>query len=269
MSGNLADTPHIKRKIKHLNSHSGPESIPSNLPDYKIIVIVRDTQKMNACRVWLLTYGASGPNITADLCDKYGQMEVDECYTLIKRDLKYTLIHSVKRFRIHAINELMKKLHESHRIVSNSVFGYDAISSNTLHSKTADHPGIKLMIESMNAKDPSFQYWMASGDIYTNKKGLLFQYIPKQDVNLLTRPQLIHMIIEQREALKKMEADLKEKNDAYVALEIDMDQCKQALKRKKEEYASLELEMDQCEEANKKMRKRLKLYRFICNPDTE
>ena len=43
--------------------------------------------------IWILTYGASGPYITAQMLLELGNIHADECHTTMDRVMKYTYIH--------------------------------------------------------------------------------------------------------------------------------------------------------------------------------
>ena len=189
-------------------------------------------------RVFLITYGAVGPSITACIC-MYQQLEIDECYTITQRDFKYTLIHTVKKWRRANIADLMKRLETGYGIISNNVFGYDAIAGNTESSKTFDHPGMKLMIEAMNKGDQSLQHWMASGSLQTNRKGLLYPYLSCIDPRQMTRTQLLWIIKERDERIKALQSDLDDKECVVVGLEVENDDLlkkNKRLKRRLEYY---------------------------------
>jgi len=121
------------------------------------------------------------------------KIDVDECYTLTQRDLKYTLIHSRQKRPRSTLIALMNLFDREYGIKSSSVFGYNAVS---IGEETEDHPGFKLLVEHMNSGSTAFEYWMADGTLQTNKKGILFKYLQGESVknNQLTRSQLIHKL---------------------------------------------------------------------------
>ena len=169
-----------------------------------------------ACRVWLITYGASGGKITHEIC---GELEIDQCYTVTGRDVKYTLLHTAQRHRLSAVTDFLVKLKEPYGIIPTNIFGYESVQSNTSQSKMIDHPGLKLIIEKMNADDPSFEYWMASGDLRTYKRGVLHTFITCIDTALMTRAQLVNKISNYEQQLRQLKSDFDELQCKNMALD--------------------------------------------------
>lgn len=123
-------------------------------------------------------------------------IEADECYTIAWRESKYTLIHlpKTKRVTIAVINKTMLRLKEEHGIIEGGLFGFDSIACNARgnddHSSLESHPGLKLMVETLNTKRENLEWWMASSDLVSNRKGLLWKYIDDTDASSMTRTQL-------------------------------------------------------------------------------
>jgi hypothetical protein len=85
------------------------------------------TKKVN----WLITYGASGRNITARMLMETKFLTVDECYTSRDSAHKYTLIHLEKRVSQTALENVVEAVCKRYGLVSNHVYGMEAIQSGT------------------------------------------------------------------------------------------------------------------------------------------
>ena len=117
-----------------------------------------------ARRVWLITYGSSSKSITPEICSECG-IEIDECYTLTQRDLKYTIIHTIPNKKsLFQIQKVLKEAKRLYDINASNIFGYDPVTANDCNLQ--DHPGMKLMIKCMNENDERFESWLLNGDLH-------------------------------------------------------------------------------------------------------
>lgn len=125
---------------------------------------------------------------------------VDQSYTTVWRESKYTLFHLPKknRARHSAISKSMDSLRREYGIILGAICGFDSIASNTKSTdeeSLESHPGFKLMLNALNSesRDKELEWWTEiDGDIAENRKGLLWKYINDTDVSKLTKAQLIH-----------------------------------------------------------------------------
>ena len=138
---------------------------------------------------YLLTYGASGQSITHALCS--GTLEMDECYTLTQRDLKYTLVHLLRLTVRSTMTSLMCRLDEMYQIKSASVFGYPAVS---LGPEIDEHPGMLLIVEHLNKSSPLLDCWLVKGTVKDNKQGLLYAHLTGFDVDTMNKTQLLNYV---------------------------------------------------------------------------
>lgn len=139
--------------------------------------------------------------MTHVMCDEFGRIEVDECYTLAQRDLKYTLLHLRARAVRSTISSMMIKFDEKYGIKSVPVFGYLAVS---IGSEIDDHPGMLLIADHARRGTELLECWTSNGDIRSHRRGLLYFCLPGFAVDKMNRTQLINHI---RELTQKMEAD--------------------------------------------------------------
>ena len=175
--------------------------------------------------IWLLTYASGSPDITHEMLYAHG-ITCMECYTITWRESKYTLIYLDKPHRVRntALEKVMRKLEDYHEVKGSYITGYEMIESNHKKSQTIEeHPGFQRMVQILNknyighpgsqsiANHPGFQrmvqmaneniselsIWMESGDIFTNRKGLLWKYLDCTPVKLMTRAQLEERVLRQ------------------------------------------------------------------------
>ena len=137
----------------------------------------------------LVTYGASGASIIHNMFDENKKIQVDECYTLSQRDLKYTLLHSTSRITRSIVSSILCRFDEKYSIKLAGVFGYHAIS---IGDEIDEHPGMSLIAGELNKTPTSLQSWMAFGTIKENKRGLLFPYLTDIQMEKMTRAQLVN-----------------------------------------------------------------------------
>ena len=180
-------------------------------------------------RIWLLTYAAGCPDITAELLHGYGIM-CDETYSATWRESKYILFHldSDHRIRISALNKVIKKMETRDGIKCSSITGYETVTCNTRAEAASIrmHPGFRRMVQLLNAGE--LVVWMAKGELATNKKGLLWRFIGRSEAvrNAYTQPlDALRAEIEQlRSAVAARDAELQTAAAEMVRLKTVADE---------------------------------------------
>ena len=200
-------------------------------------------QKESPKKIWLYSYGASGPNITRDLWMSSTGIEIDECYILTQRDLKYMLIHTPKRVAICHMKTAFKSLETETGVKGICVFGYDEISYG---DGVWEHPGMKLMIEHMNSKSPFFEYWLQHGSLETNKRGILTKFMVSDDLKIMSRIQLLNYIQDYKMKTESKILEIEQERDARI---LEMEQ----------EYREMEAEIYRLRDKNKAQRSEYRL----------
>lgn len=174
---------------------------------------------------WIITYGASGPYITAPMLLELGNIEADECHSTKDRAMVYTYIHLRKRVRQITIEKFMTKAKEMHGIVSNAVFGYDAVGSNVRQKGSApieEHAGFQMLVKHHNSKNPAFTPWTDGEPAVT--RGLIFKACNLDEEKSDTlKSQTKAQIIEYAKSLegkvreaKKQEKEMHDLYDMYT-----------------------------------------------------
>ena len=113
--------------------------------------------------VWLITYGASGQNITGAMLRECGNFEVDEYYTSTDRSLKYTLFHVTRKVYQTTVEKTVHAVCAKYGVILNNVYGMDAVqsASKEKHGKLRDMPLLKWIVKDFDEKNPSFDFWVA------------------------------------------------------------------------------------------------------------
>ena len=190
----------------------------------------------------LVTYGSSGINITHSMCVQHGAIDVDECYTLTQRDLKYTLLHVKSRVVRSTITSMMIALNDAYGIKSAAVFGYNAVS---LGPELDEHPGMRLIADSVKLETALLECWMERGDLRSNRRGLLYNYLPGVPVDSMTRGQLLRRV-------KELSGQVDEAKATITDMESAM------------------LETDQLRNETRRLKRRLEIYeRVFCRAGRE
>ena len=179
-------------------------------------------------QIWMVTYGASGRDITHEMLQNDGNFLLEECYTSQGREFKYTLVHlnRSKRIRMSSIENFLKLIEQKYGIVKTNIFGYDAVVTSL--KEIEEHPGFLLMREQMNNEDDGFSWWLLNGNIITTKSGLLWKYRMDIDVNEMPRTILIQKTNEGIELAK-----------AYKRLKTEHEELKTEIEELKEENGTL------------------------------
>jgi hypothetical protein len=146
-------------------------------------------------------------------------LRVDECYTAIWRESKYTLVHIEKggRLRQTAMDKIMLQIQEEFQIVRTEIFGFDSVSCNSKLGETAfaleDHPGFRIMVEKVNKDPVDLEWWMCceGEDLFSNRKGLLWKHIERTDAGNMTRAQLVERVKKWAPLVREL-ADLRQMN---------------------------------------------------------
>lgn len=164
----------------------------------------------------LLTYGASGKNITREMFFENDKIEVDECYTLTQRDLKYTLLHFKRRVFRSTMTSWMCHMDEKHGIKSTSVFGYLAVS---MGDDIDEHPGMALIVDALNSGSQALECWLAEGTVRENPRSLLFDYLAGIPLELMSRPQLLNHVKRQESKIAEYKAQIEEMTAITIQVE--------------------------------------------------
>jgi len=134
---------------------------------------------------------------------------VEECYTTVWRESKYTLVRLDKSHRVRqtALLKTMQLLLERHGIVGSEIFGFDIVACNNQARDESlfAHPGFKLMVETVNKNISKLETWMRDGGIFNNRKGLLWKYIESTEPEKMTKSQLIKHVKEWGPIVKEHE----------------------------------------------------------------
>jgi hypothetical protein len=146
---------------------------------------------------WMITYTALSPDITHTMLHTHS-ITCDECYTITWRESKYTLIHIKQsgKTRLSAMNKAMKMLEADFKVKGSSIIGYETLYCNERNDTSiTDHPAFKRMVELIN-KNGDLATWLAEGDVFSNKKGLLWKHISSIDPKHKTHGQLAQQVRE-------------------------------------------------------------------------
>ena len=181
---------------------------------------------------FLVTYGSSGATITHSMWAEHSKLIVDENYTLTQRDLKYTLMHTKQRTYRSTVSSFMNKMSDILGIKKTNVFGYETVS---MSSEIDDHPGMKLIIESVNSGSPSLDCWTADGDVRKNRRGLLYHHLVGISEESMSKSMLV-----------KHARDLKKKNEEMSA-----------------KLAATESENEQVRDENKRLKTKVETLEFV------
>ena len=132
----------------------------------------RDYQRF----MWILTYGAAGPDLDANKFREYGDanLEVDECYTTTDRALKYTLVHLERRNRLTAMRGFMDFMSLQYGIGPSEILGYSTVGGNNASDDLFECPGFRLLHQHMQERHPSFSFWIKRPDL--RRGGILKRY---------------------------------------------------------------------------------------------
>jgi hypothetical protein len=181
-------------------------------------------KRSSAKSIWILTYGASGPYITAPMLNELGKIKADECHSTMDRVMKSTYIHLMERVRQSSIEKFMEKANKKHGIVKNEIFGYDSIASRSREKNDhpiEEHAGFQMLVRHFNSKNPAFQPWTDGEPVL--KRGRILKeaeidYSRPETLTGKTRAQLIAHTVSLGQRVKVLD----EKGDQLLALYTDV-----------------------------------------------
>ena len=141
----------------------------------------------------------------------------------------------------------MMQMKGDHGIKGSVIHGYETLSSNKKEdSPIADHPGFKRMIQQLNENPGELRIWLQSGDMMTNKTGVLWNYIEVRDPKLMTHSQLVETVTQ----LSKNTQEAKNLKDSYEALQaaftVQGHELAKERKQGNEFFRNLCDKMDEC-----------------------
>lgn len=203
-------------------------------------------------------------------------VKVDECYTAVWRESKYTLIHCTKtdRIALQALKLAMDNLQKLHGISLNAtILSYEALSSNDSHTGESleEHPGFKRIVHLLNTKSDDLTWWIAGGNnVFDHRKGMLWKYIETTDPTRMTHGQLAAKVISWRPIVEECENTkrmLEVLNPMLQAKEEEAQHFKEALKQERMITKRLEEELMKTSSERYKLRGLLK--RNGIDPDAD
>jgi hypothetical protein len=176
------------------------------------------SKQTNPKRIWLITYGASSPNITHDMLEEENIIS-DECYTLEQRDLKYTLVNIPTRVRWECLDKCMKNLKESRNIILQNITGYDSLAGfYGPNEELAEHPGLKLIVHHFQG----VHKWSKTGDAQLNKTSIMWKFITPADLSTWAKPKLVAALKEKTEELSENKRKLQTAESEIQVLEAEL-----------------------------------------------
>ena len=104
------------------------------------------------------------------------------------------------------MNNVMLMMDASHDIRGSFITGYDTLTSNSSEVSIKDHPGFMRMVQLLNQRSAELESWVREGDVYTNRKGMLWPHIEGTDPGVMTQTQLVHRVRTLTEMLKRQHA---------------------------------------------------------------
>ena len=141
-----------------------------------------------------------------------------ECYTTTWRESKYTLIHmdQANKIRGSALKRTMTEMKDTHGIIGSVIHGYETLSSNAKKdSQVTDHPGFKRIVQILNENIEELRIWMKTGDVMTNKSGILWGYMESRDPKSMTHSQLVERVVKLTKIAKEHDS-LKPTHEALL-----------------------------------------------------
>lgn len=86
---------------------------------------------------------------------------------------------------------------QKHGLILGEIMGYDSIASTAnppAEDSLISHPGFKMLVEVLNTRQADLEWWMKSGELTSNKNGLLWKHIEAVPAEKMTKAQLIKRI---------------------------------------------------------------------------
>jgi hypothetical protein len=145
-------------------------------------------------KIWMLTYCPAGTYITSEMLKEHG-LVADECHSTADQVVNYTFIHLTRKVRQTGIRAFLKKVHSSHGIVPNEIFGFESISCESQGGdKIQDHVVFRMLLSHCKKQLPSFKPCTDGEPLL--KRGLLFAALDANsarvsDPKLMSKQQLI------------------------------------------------------------------------------
>jgi hypothetical protein len=202
----------------------------------------------NPKKIFLITYGASSPNLTHEMLNDEGII-VDECYTLEQRDLKYSLLNVPNRIRVDNMTIRFRNIKEKHNVILQEIVGYDAITGYYgMNNELEEHPGFKLMVKHIS----TMSAWMRSGEFSTNSKGIFWTFIPDQDLSAMNRAQLLKWAKHHKKETIEVKRKLDETEEEIGVLQVE-----------NEDHQN---EIMELRESNKRLRAKVDALRTLYRP---
>ena len=189
----------------------------------------------NPKKIFLITYGASSPNLTHAVL-RNESIIVDECYTLEQRDLKYTLIHVPSRIRVENMLSRLENMKETNALILQEITGYQAVTGfYGITDELEEHPGFKLIIQNFD----KLHSWLRDEDIHTSTKSLLWQFKQEKNPSTMSRGQLLKYIKQQQKENEESKRKLGDAEDENVTLQVENTDLRNANKRLRTKVSAL------------------------------
>ena len=175
---------------------------------------------------WLITYGASGPSMTARMLNKQAVLSVDECYTSRDSAHKYTLIHLTKPVYQTVVKRAVEFVCENNGMILNHVYGMQAIQSGTTErfGSIRDNHLLKWMVKDFEKGSPDFELWVAPD---RSSKALFRDDMNEKErdtfhkLMLWPRKRLVSNLLLERENAKRLQLKVDEQEAMLKQLEKD------------------------------------------------
>lgn len=158
---------------------------------------------------------------------------------------------------------------DDHNIKASTIDGYETFSSNSKDNNAiTEHPGFRRMVQLLNTNREELRAWMKSGDVLSNKHGILWNFIDARDPKTMSRSQLI----EKLSRLETIAQDYSRIQPAHEALLVAFAAQENELSKLRQELAKERVHSDQMyEETRKKIEECGRLTRRLIalghNPD--
>ena len=213
----------------------------------------------HAKTIWLITYGSGCPHISPRMLAESG-LSPQEVHTVQWRESKYTLIRLCTRIRRNALEAKMTELHATHNIIQSQIIGYDSIAGNNEKCELDQHPGFQRMVELLNKRCQSLISWMHdSSTVYTNKKGMLWQYI-ETTPDKASAAQMKRILTKWEPLVREFEA-LK---PAHESILTRLGHCEAKLEINEQQLAIMTVELDMERAKSERIRRELNEKKMEC-----
>jgi hypothetical protein len=165
--------------------------------------------------VWFLSFGASSPDMTAEMLAECGLKDaVREIYNMRLRESKYVLLNLERsgRTRVQQMKHVVEQLHAQFQMVSTQIVGYDSITGNAAADDGISlHPGFRFMVEAIRKGSDDVQLWVKDGQPEKKKgRGFLQRVLCDGDVESMSKKQLIAEVLKLKETNSRLESRLRD-----------------------------------------------------------